>query len=243
MEISKTLFNRSIQFYSSTSQRGYCFHGLESPHNTLFDINTLKTTVIDLGGTIKIETAAEKFEKSKFSFQTTPEYRAPEMGDSGDSVINLPKALAYTCGQLMKEVVQKSDYSNTKELQALIDKLTHKDPGRRISIQQAIDTLERMGDDSYREDVVFRHYIAKVQERIESNRPSVSLNEDILETKELHINQNITSRDPERYPDLDTEDLLKKVDTFLLPNQKQHRVMVVLSSRIRKVNCSPTQIY
>ena len=71
---------------------------------------------------------------------------------------------------------------------------------------------------------------AKVQERIENNRPSVSLNEDILETKQLHINQNITSQDPEKYKNLDTEDLFQKIDSFLLPDQKQHQVMAVFGS-------------
>ena len=200
------------------------------PDNTLYDTDILKTTVIDLGGTIKVDTAAEKFEKSKFSFQTTPEYRAPEMGDLEKGVINLPKAIAFTCGQLMKEVVHKSDYNNGKELQALIEKLTHKEPDQRISIQEAIDTLERMGDDSYKEDVVFRHYIAKIEERIKNNRSSISLNEDILQTKELHINQNVTLGDPEKYPDLDTEDLFQKIDSFLLPTQKKHQVMVVFGA-------------
>ena len=200
------------------------------PDNTLYDTNILKTTMIDLGGIIKVDTSIETFEKNKFSFQTTPEYRAPEMGDSGDSVINLPKALAFTCGQLMKEVAQQSDYNDAKELQALIENLTHKEPDQRISIEEAIDILEKMGDDSYKEDVVFRHYIAKIQERIENNRSSISLNEDILETKQLHINQNITSRDPERYPKLNTEDLFKKIDSFLLPNQKQYQVMAVFGA-------------
>ena len=221
-----------IEVFSSTLallKENIAFTDLK-PDNTLYDTNTLKTTVIDLGGTIKIDLPAENFEKNKYSFQTTPEYRAPEVGDSEYSVINLPKALAFTCGQLMKEVVQKSDYSNGKELQTLIEKLTHKEPDRRISIEEAIDLLEKMGDDSYKEDVVFRHYIAKVQERIENNRSSISLNEDILETKQLHINQNITSRDPERYPNLDTEDLFKKIDSFLLPNQKQYQVMAVFGA-------------
>mgnify|MGYP000859612344 CR=1 FL=1 len=200
------------------------------PHNTLYDTNTLKTTVIDLGSTIKVDTAVEKFEKSKYSFQTTPEYRAPELGDSENDVIDLGKALAFTCGQLMKDVVLKSDYQNRKEMQTLVEKLTYKEPDQRISIQEALDNLERMGDDSYKEDVVFRHYIAKIEERIENNRSSVSLNEDILQTKQLHIDQNITSLDPEKYKDLNTEDLFRKIDTFLLPDQKKHQVMVVFGS-------------
>ena len=132
-----------IEVFSSTLahlKENIAFTDLKSD-NTLYDTSILKTAMIDLGGTIKIETAAEKFEKSKFSYQTTPAYRAPEMDDSEQGVINLPKALAYTCGQLMKEVVQKSDYSNGKELQTLIEKLTHKEPDRRISIQEAIDNL------------------------------------------------------------------------------------------------------
>ena len=200
------------------------------PDNTLYDTNTLKTTIIDLGGTIKVDPGAENFEKSRFSFQTTPEYRAPEMSDENCLSINLPKALAFTCGQVMKEVVQKNDYENQQDLHTLIQQLTHPESSQRVSIQEAIDRLNQMGDDSYMEDVVFRHYIAKLEERIQTNRSSISLNEDILQTKELHISQKVTHLDPERYKDLKTDDLFQKVDSFLLPEQREQQVMVVFGA-------------
>ena len=200
------------------------------PDNTLYDTNILKTTIIDLGGTIKVETTTENFEKSKYSFQTTPEYRAPEMGELGQDIINLPKALAFTCGQLMKEVARESDFENRQALDDLIEKLTQKDPGQRPTIQEAIESLEKMGDDSYKEDVVFRHYIAKVQDSIETNRSSIGLNEDVLQTKEQYISQSVTHLDPEKYKELKTEELFLKIDNFLMLEQREHQVMTIFGA-------------
>ena len=207
------------------------------PDNALYNPNLLQTTMIDMGGTIKINTAtdsADNFNKKKIA-QTTPGYRPPELEEGEDddenTTINLPKALAFTCGVIIKEVaLENSDYNNKQEIQELVDKLTHTEPNERISIEEAISQLNNMGDNSYKEDVVLRHYIAKVNERIETNRSSISLNEDILQTKELYLTQNVTSLDPEKYKSQETIDLFKKFDNFLSSNQDKQQIMVVFGS-------------
>ena len=202
------------------------------PDNTLYNPNLLQTTMIDMGGTIKINTttdSAENFSKKKIA-QTTPGYKPPELEGGEDTIINLPKALAYTCGVIIEEVALKNSDYNKQEIQKLVDKLKHSEPNKRMSIEEAIAQFNNMGDNSYKEDVVLRHYIAKVNERIETNRSSISLNEDILQTKELYLTQTITALDPEKYKDQDTEDLFKKIDNFLLSDQGKQQIMVVFGS-------------
>ena len=204
------------------------------PDNALYNPNLLQTTMIDMGGTIKINTATDSvdnFKKKKIA-QTTEGYRSPELEEGDDNItINLPKALAYTCGVIIKEVaLENSDYNKKQEIQELVDKLTHSDPNKRMSIEEAIAQLNNMGDNSYKEDVVLKHYIAKVNERIETNRSSISLNEDILQTKELYLTQNVTSLDPEKHKDQKTSNLFKKIDTFLSSDKDKHQIMVIFGS-------------
>ena len=200
------------------------------PDNVLFDPETFKSTIIDLGGIIKINDAdsLENWDKYKYSFQLTPGYCAPEMQEY-PTIINLSKALAYTCGKVLEEVVQKTDYDQ-QTLKGLIDKLTYSKPEERMTIEETIKRLEEMGDDANNEDILLNHYIAKIKGRIENNRPSISLNEDILTTKELYIDLKITLKDPETYQDQETEDLFQRMDSFLEGKQSQEQVMAIFGS-------------
>ena len=109
------------------------------PDNALFDPDTFKTTIIDLGGTIKIAAtdSIDNFNKESYSCQFTPGYRAPETEGTTKTPISLPKALAYTCGKVIEEVAKKSDY-NKKDLKQLIDSLTEEKPQERITIEEAL---------------------------------------------------------------------------------------------------------
>ena len=202
------------------------------PDNTLYDSDLFQTSMIDMGSALKLFStdAPENFDKQKIG-QTTPGYEPPEFDKTTDPpTVSIPQGLAYTCGKVIHNVAGESTDYNTEEIKALVDKLTHPEPAQRMPIKDAIDRLKQMGDDSYKEDVVLSHYIAKVKENIENNRSAISLNEDIHQTKELHINQNVTLLDPEKHKDLKTEDLFKKIGGFLIPDQKQHKVMVIFGS-------------
>ena len=91
---------------SELLNNGIAFTDLK-PENTLFDPETLKTTIIDLGGSIKLDTGAlDEFDKRKHSCQLTRGYFAPEMDDKKITIISLSKALAYTCGKVMEKITK-----------------------------------------------------------------------------------------------------------------------------------------
>jgi len=95
----------------------------------------------------------------------------------------------------------------------------------------AINALDQMGDNSYKDNIVLKQYIAKTKDRVDNNPSSISLNEDTHDTIELHINQNITSQDPEKDKNLETEDLFQKIDSFLSAEEAKHQqVMVIFGS-------------
>ena len=114
------------------------------PDNALFDPDTFKTTIIDLGGTIKIAAtdSVDNFNIRSYSCQFTSGYRAPETVKSINTSISLPKALAYTCGKVIEEVVQKSDYSE-KDLKQLIDSLIKEIPQERMTLEEALAHLKK----------------------------------------------------------------------------------------------------
>jgi hypothetical protein len=128
-------------------------------------------------------------------------------------------------------VVQNSDY-NRKDLQNLINELTEEQSDKRINIEEAINALEQMGNNSYKENIVLKQYIAKINDRIDNDRSSIGLNEDIHDTIKLHINRNIVSQDLEKHNDLKTEDLFKKIDSFLLAEEAKYQQVILIFGKI-----------
>ncbi|MGF1926028.1 MAG: hypothetical protein ACQUHE_17770, partial [Bacteroidia bacterium] len=189
------------------------------PDNTLYDTDTRNATIIDLDGSVKVANQEElsKFDLKKYPFQSTPDFRAPELGRK-EGVINMHKALAYSCGKVIEAITRNSDYKQQLETSQLIQKLTDLEPELRLSIRDAIITIKEIGDDSYIKDSICSHYINKVKDRLENKKSAISINEDIDRTRELYITLNATSLNPLIYRNIETEDLFQKIDEFLTPD-------------------------
>ena len=48
-----------------------------------------------------------------------------------------------------------------------------------MSIIEAIEKIEELGDDEYKKNVIFGCYIEKIKERILNNKSSININSDI----------------------------------------------------------------
>ena len=199
------------------------------PDNALFDPDNFKTTIIDLGGIVPLEKPEDimKFDKYHYRPTATKRYCAPEMLNANN--FNLSKALAYSCGKVMEEVVQNSDYKK-EEFNHLITELTQPNPDQRISIDEALEFLKKIGDDTDNKYILLEQYIHEIKKCIMDDRSSISLNDDIHTTKELYIDLRVTLEDPERYGEQETEDLFQRIDTFFAPDQLKHQVMALFGS-------------
>ena len=186
------------------------------PDNTLYDTDLRRATLIDLGGTVKVESYQhlDSFQIERYSIQRTPTFTAKELTpDKG--IIDLPKAISYSCGKLASSILSRTDYEDKdKKLEELIDSLCKEDPNDRPRLDEAINMLTQMGDDSYQQRAIFSNYIRKVKERIKKNKSSISLNEDIFHTRDVYITQEATALDPYRYKNQKIEDLQAKIDAF-----------------------------
>jgi len=194
------------------------------PDNTLYDKDTRKATIIDLGGTVKIENKEEiaEFDVSKYSFQSTEGFRAPEL-EKG--IIDMNKALAYTCGKIIEGIIKGG--TDQVQVKQIINDLTLKNPQQRLSIKQAIERIKSLGDDSYKETIIYTHYIDKIRERLINDKSSIGINEDIEQTKDLYIKSEVTSLNPYKYANLETQDLSTKIDKFFDKNSDRE-VMLLL---------------
>ena len=112
---------------------------------------------------------------------------------------------------VIEKVVEKSDF-DSNQLKNLIKDLTKENPEERITIQQALECLKGMGNDTDQQEILLNKYISEVRNRIKQNPSSISLNEDILKTNDLYIDLKITPSDPEKYKDQETEDLFQKIN-------------------------------
>ena len=74
------------------------------PDNTLFDKDNRSAKIIDLGGAVKVD-SIDEFEISKYSFQSTPEFEAPEL-KKNDGVVDLGKAIVYACGKVAEAITK-----------------------------------------------------------------------------------------------------------------------------------------
>ena len=186
------------------------------PDNTLYDTDLRKATIIDLGGTVKVERFEylDSFQIKKYSIQITPDFTAKELM-AGEEVISLTKAISYSCGKLASSILSHTDYEDKdKKLKELINSLCKENPDNRPRLDEAISILTQIGDDSYQQRAIFSNYIRKVNERIENNKSSISLNEDIFHTRDVYITQEATALDPYRYKNQKSEDLQAKIDDF-----------------------------
>ncbi|WP_342269666.1 WD40 domain-containing protein [Rickettsia endosymbiont of Orchestes rusci] len=199
------------------------------PDNTLYDTDIRKATIIDLGGIVKIDNREEisKFNIAKYSFQSTEGFTAIELQQKA-GVIDIRKALAFACGKIIKDITKYGTAiisNKEEEIQELITSLTNPNLEQRISIKDAITKIEAIGDDSYKENIIFTHYISKIKERLKNNKSSISINEDIERTKDLYINLYTTELNPYRYAKLKTDVLFSKIDDFW---DGQKEVMLLL---------------
>lgn len=86
---------------------------------------------------------------------------------------------------------------------------------QKIPLQQAYKELQKIGDEKWKEAVIFTNYTNRIQLRLQTNKSSISINEDIEETIKTFIPLNATLDDPFKYSNLPTVDLFKQIDSFL----------------------------
>lgn len=202
------------------------------PDNTLYDKELRKGTLIDLAGVLKAlpHDDLSQFDFRQREFQFTLEYVAPELILSGRGAkvkpcVNMYKAMSYSCGKLLQYTITKDITDITAEmivyhpykddLAVLINNLIDPDPGRRIYIAEAISKLRGMGTEDFKALAVFSNYVIKVRHRIQFNKSSISLNEDIEEAKRLFINLDATTLDPNKNLDAQRYDLFQSIDNFI----------------------------
>ncbi|WP_342267925.1 pentapeptide repeat-containing protein [Candidatus Tisiphia endosymbiont of Empis tessellata] len=213
------------------------------PDNTLYDTDTRKATIIDLGGIVKIDKEEEKtkFNICKYFFQHTKEFSAPEL-QQDKGIIDVETALSFACGRIIEDITKVTDIDHD-QVKVLVNSLIQQTPENRSSIKDAIKGVKKIGDDNYKKNIIFTHYINKIKERLKSNKSSISINEDIenlisdIEVRKLVSNQNIentknlyielysTGLDPYRYAKLKTDILSSKIDNFW---GSQKEVMLLL---------------
>jgi len=184
------------------------------PDNTLYDQDIRKASIIDLGGSIKVNSQNElkNFNPSSYPFQFTKGYDAPELHAKHN--IDLTKTVSYSYGKLLQNITQNTDYIPKENIESLANNLTNIDPKQRLSTEVAIDQLMQLGNDDYKESAIFTNYINKIQSRLANNKSSISINADIEETRNTLIELESTHLDPARYKDLKTAGLFDKIDAF-----------------------------
>ena len=114
------------------------------PDNTLYDTSLRRATIIDLGGTVKLASQAHLFEFDiqQYNFQNTPKFTAPEL-TAGQGVINLSRAISFSCGKLAEDVITSTDLDQDEnaKLTALLNSLCSENPADRLDLDKAFDVL------------------------------------------------------------------------------------------------------
>ncbi len=179
------------------------------PDNTLYDVDKHHATIIDLGGTVKADNL-ENFDLRK-SFQYTKEFTAPEVL-SLSGTVDMAKALSYSCGKVFESIIKSGTDLNKNLYEKILEKLLYENPATRISIPNAIEGIQNIGDDSWKEKSIFTTYILKIKEALRNDKSSISINEDIEDTQKCFIPLQVTTLDPDKYKDLDTHDIFETLD-------------------------------
>jgi WD40 repeat protein len=187
------------------------------PDNTLYNTDTRKTSIIDLGGTIKFNSKEEiyNFKLGSISYSYTKEFAPKELVPGYNEVasIDLTKASVYGIGMILEDITKNTD-ADRQKIEELVSELTKENPQNRLDIKNTLSRISQIGDDSYKEQVIYTDYIAKIKSILERDKESISINQDVEEAKQLFIELKSTSIDPYKYKNLKTEKLFTKIDNF-----------------------------
>jgi serine/threonine protein kinase len=183
------------------------------PENTLFDTENKTATIIDLGGSIRIDEDMISVDLRRYPIQYTEAYAAKELREidsTSERRYNVLKSLSYSCGKVLFFLIdamkdRKLD-SRTSEiyskLQEIVKEMTKNEddpPESRMDIETAIKLIEKIGDYSRKNELTFEIYKNKVQNRLQEYRSSLHINEDIHETIQAMIPPQVSELDPEVY--------------------------------------------
>jgi DNA replication protein DnaC len=106
-------------------------------------------------------------------------------------------------------------------------KLRNQNPDKRPTIAEAMEIIKGIGDDSYKESAIFTHYIRAIREKIANDPSSLSLNQNIVESRQDFIPLKTTTIDPFKFSNLATRPLFEQIDQFF---QSEHTSFLLLGA-------------
>ena len=124
----KKYFLDILEAIISFHEKGICMTDLK-PENTLYDLLTRRGTLIDLAGVVKRKNKEElKACKSKFIKEYTLQYTAPEMililnQENEDAEIDLPQAISFSIGKMIKRLIIDVMNANNSEKNEIFNQI------------------------------------------------------------------------------------------------------------------------
>lgn len=187
--------------------QGFCMTDLK-PANTLYNKKTKITKLIDLAGIIR-KNNFEKLKKCKVdeiidNLEFTYKYSAPEiceMEDYEGCEIDLTKAIAYTFGKMMKEIILDNEtekFKYEKEIYDLYEKLTNITPESRLTLEEGLNIFEEIDPKGKNIHKKYGKYIKALKKLAFSEPFKLGLKNNILKIiKTLNPNVKLADNDPE----------------------------------------------
>lgn len=231
-------------------KKGICMTDLK-PANTLYDIKTRTTKLVDLAGAVRNENLSSC--KKRKVTEMTPKYTAPELLDSNlenaEENVDLPSCISWTVGKMLKEIYRTiNQFKNLKKskkneeiaiaIKDLYRDLKKSSSSERISLQEGLARIQKIPDLEVIFENNFETYICELRERF--TRKDSYITRKLNLKNEIYILRDcfneklkITSKNPEKFNyDISTDssviDLLPALENFLFRKEESEKEAFVL---------------
>lgn len=237
----KAYFTSIFNIVLTLLDNGFAMTDLK-PGNTLYDKNERRAKLIDLAGVVRRKTKQQLTRcKVKLIQEFTKKYTDPIIVNASDpeTKVNLVKALSYTFGCMLKELVVQIKYDDSNEkcpdmekMNLIISCLQDSDLEKRWEIQKGLEELQNLGDkDNENIDSDIADLLTKLKTKLitEKQYDDFGLKSNLDEIIEMKIETYVSRVDlndaitiaPE-----DIEDISKAIDHFA--NRKNYNENVFL---------------
>ena len=223
---------------SGLLNQGVCMTDLK-PGNTLYDFGNMQGRLIDLAGVVRKKTRKELEScKIKYIREFTEDFSAPELLNFEDpeKQIDLCKAICYNFGVMIEKLIFKVkhfDCMEKEKLRNLQVQLIQTDPNERISLETAISILAKIGEEDLDNNFYnLTEFVGLFKDffKSEENLENFGLNREILKLKKMIIDPKVSELDPEKYKDLQEEDLNVLFEKFFHKDNKKDAIFLLMGA-------------
>lgn len=241
----KAYFTSIFNVVLKLLENGFAMTDLK-PGNTLYDKKERRAKLIDLAGVVRRRNMSELCHcKKKYIIEYTKKFTDPfiKNEENPDAKVNLVKALAYTFGTMLNELILNPKCQGSPEkcpdmdkMKFIIDSLQDMDLNKRWEIQKGLEEIQKIGemeDETIGEDIKVFMESLKKKLIIDKQYEDFGLKFNLDDIIEMQIETYVSAVEPDDTTVLvpeDIEEVSKSLANFVERRNYDENVFLLMGS-------------